>query len=696
MQYNIDTLRIEKNRLVIMGWAAGKYADDGVVVTLKTSHDDHPNYEYKKTGREDVRSVKFPGTFGSSKFGFNLIIEYDEEEVYTLCFDAHGEHSELVINKKYLKSYFRKEWFAHLFVKREKKKLGVKRRSVWLLYALFMHKNVEFYANKEREPAKEIAEFSPKDSKYTFTFLPIWSKEKERHKKVTLASLERQTHLVYEALSETEGMNIESIRKSLEKSRGDYVVVMTSVGDWEYDFLEHCIKCIKENPSVKLIYGDECEISPLTKILKGTSFKPDFSPDYLREKNYIGSYFVVKKSLLEKIISEMAAENVKYENPSSYMYDIALRVYEDVYEDDIKENGGMLYTSESITHLPRVYLRRFYKKNFDVMNQEDANIVYRHCVRMGLKPESVTLMGTRLKCVYQHENQLVSVVIPNKDHTDDLDTAIRSLMKGTYQNLEFIVVENNSTEEKTFKYYEEIQKEFPNVKVVFYSGIFNYSKINNYGVQYTNGEYILLLNNDIENITPSAVGDMVGYISRKEVGIVGAKLLYDDYTIQHAGVIVGAQGIAGHAFVGLPDTSATYMDRADCVHNLSAVTAACLMVKKSVFLEVGGLNEELAVAFNDIDFCLRVREHGYLVVYDPHVKMLHYESKSRGAEDTPEKRKRFNSEVRAFAFSWKDMLREGDPYYNRNLSLMRANYMIRDWRKEPFVNSYLIEFDIDQ
>ena len=248
--------------------------------------------------------------------------------------------------------------------------------------------------------------------------------------------------------------------------------------------------------------------------------------------------------------------------------------------------------------------------------------------------------------------------------------------KSTYRNFEFVVIENNSTEEETFAYYKEIEKK-ENVQVVYYKGGFNFSKINNFGAKYAKGEYLLLLNNDTEIITPECLQELLGYCMREDVGIVGAKLCYDDDTIQHAGVVIGFGGMAGHAFIESSRFDTGYMGRIMCAQDYSAVTAACMMTKKSVYNAVGGLTEELEVAFNDIDYCLKVRELGKLVVYNPYAELYHYESKSRGMEDTPEKVERFNSEVAKFCERWEDILQKGDPYYNPNLTLDKADFSLR-------------------
>ena len=274
------------------------------------------------------------------------------------------------------------------------------------------------------------------------------------------------------------------------------------------------------------------------------------------------------------------------------------------------------------------------------------------------------------------EYPLISVIIPNKDHTEDLDKAIRSMIeKGTWPNLEFIVVENNSTEEKTWLYYEKIQKEYPQVKVVKYNGEFNYSKINNFGVQYATGGYYLFMNNDVELIEPDSLKELMGYAQREDVGAVGCRLLYEDDTIQHAGVIIGI-GVADHAFKHQLSYG-TYFNRAMVTQDLSAVTAAVMLVRKEVYEKVSGFGEDFAVAFNDIDFCLKIRRAGYLVVYAAYGCFHHYESKSRGAEDTPEKIERFINEVNLFNSKWRSFIENGDPYYNCNFSKKHTDCRLR-------------------
>ena len=266
-------------------------------------------------------------------------------------------------------------------------------------------------------------------------------------------------------------------------------------------------------------------------------------------------------------------------------------------------------------------------------------------------------------------NPLISIVIPNKDHTKDLDVCIRSIQeKSSYRNFEMIVVENNSTEKETFSYYEKIQEEFENVKVV--------TAINNFGVKYTNGEYLLFLNNDTEMISEHALEEMLGCCMREEVGAVGAKLLYEDDTVQHAGVVVGFGGYAGHVNTGIGRDDYGYMVRAMINCNYSAVTAACMLTKKELFLQVGGFDEQFVVACNDVDYCLQLRSLDKLIVYNAFAEWYHYESKSRGYEDTPEKLARFENEVKKFQKKWPEILEKGDPFYNPNFPVTQAPFTL--------------------
>ena len=423
-----------------------------------------------------------------------------------------------------------------------------------------------------------------------------------------------------------------------------------------------CVKLMNAYPEVEVIYTDEDKLDyPQKKGHVDPNFKPDFNKDMLCSMNYIGEFFLVKTELCQTV-GEM---NFEYGNAKKYDY--LLRCTEQ---------------TDHIKHIPKI----LYSQKKEIRNrnskqeEEERLVIQKHCDRMGLQTEILkTAYPGVYRIKYQIDSQpLISIIIPNKDHIEDLDKCLESLMKvNSYQNFECIIVENNSTKEETFAYYEHLSVKFPKAKVVFWEGTgFNYPAINNHGVAEAKGDYLLFLNNDTEIMNADCLEELLGYCMRKDVGAVGARLHYEDGTIQHAGVVVGLGGVAAHVFVDAPGDAAGYANRIVAAQDYSAVTAACMLVKRSVFEEVGGFDPEYAVAFNDVDLCLKIREAGYLVVYNPYAELIHYESKSRGYEDTPEKVERFQSEIQRFHKRWAEILENGDPYYNPNLTLDKTDFSL--------------------
>ena len=289
---------------------------------------------------------------------------------------------------------------------------------------------------------------------------------------------------------------------------------------------------------------------------------------------------------------------------------------------------------------------------------------------------STRAFATIFRIAYEiKEYPLVSIIIPNKDHVEDLRRCINSILERTfYNNFEIVIVENNSKKKETFDYYQELSKD-RRIKVVTYTGRFNYSAINNLGVKESSGEYLLFLNNDCEVITRLWIEEMLMYAQREDVGAVGVKLLYPNREIQHAGIVIGMgeHRVAGHVMCRFPYGVSGYMGKLWYAQNVSAVTAACMMVKKSKYDAVNGMDEGLEVCFNDVDFCLKLRIEGYLNIFTPFAELFHYESLSRGTDSTPEKQERFNKEKTYFKTKWSDILEKGDPYYNPNMTLDYAD-----------------------
>lgn len=441
------------------------------------------------------------------------------------------------------------------------------------------------------------------------------------------------------------------------------------------------------HPESDFIYTDEDSFDAADGRYKAPVFKPDFSPDYLSDVNYISHGVAVKKTLL----SAVGGPDRSF-GGAAY-YDLILRLTEQAKE--IIHLPGALchnrYGTNGFEHRrpeadmdDRIPENRYAESVFGLPDEDRENCrraVEAHNLRCGIRARVTN--GPRsgiCSSLYEVEgNPLVSVIIPNKDHPEDLEKCVRSVLeKSAYKNVEVVIVENNSEGEEIFSCYDRLQKN-PAVRVVFYQGGFNYSAINNFGVSKARGEYLLLLNNDTEMVEAGTIGNMLGRLQREDVGIVGAKLLYPDGAIQHGGVIVGLGGAAAHAFTGFPGDSEGYLSRLSAATDLSAVTAACLMVKRKVWDEVHGLREDLAVAFNDIDFCLRVRQTGRLVVLEPHAVLTHYESRSRGSDDSsPEKRMRFDREISLFASTWRNFILDpGDPYYNPFLSTGVTDFSLR-------------------
>ena len=476
---------------------------------------------------------------------------------------------------------------------------------------------------------------------------------------------QKDSRIKYQKLAKNEGIS-GNTNECYKMATGNYIAL------FDHDDLLHpCVlfaymQAICEKDA-DYIYCDEATF-------KGNSidhmitlhFKPDFAPDNLLANNYICHFSVFSRELLE------SGELFRRQFDGSQDHDMILR---------------LTAKAKHIVHVPRIlYYWRSHKGS--VASSIDAKTyaidaakgaVADHLTKLGYRNfeiESTRAFATIFRIKYELTSRpLVSIIIPNKDHMDDLSRCVESIINlSTYDNYEIVIVENNSETAEIRTYYEEISRH-PRVQVVEYKGDFNYSKVNNFGVQYAKGEYLLLLNNDTEVITPDWMEELLMYAMRKDVGVVGAKLYYPDKTIQHAGIVIGlgAHRTAGHTHYRIPEANVGYMGRLCYAQDVTAVTGACMMVSKALYEELGGLDESFTVALNDVDFCLRVREKGLLNIFTPFAELYHYESKSRGLEDTPEKVARFNREVAVFAKRWPDILKNGDPYYNPNLTLRKSS-----------------------
>ena len=479
----------------------------------------------------------------------------------------------------------------------------------------------------------------------------------------------KDSRIVYKKLEKNGGI-AENTNRCLEMATGEFVA------PFDHDDLLHpCVlyeyvKVINEK-NADYIYCDEATFKngDVNQMIT-MHFKPDYAIDNLRANNYICHFSMFDKKLLE------GTELYRTKFDGSQDHDMILRLTD---------------KARNVVHVPKLlyYWRQHAgsvssgveAKPYVVESARGA--VADHLRRHGFanfKITSTRAFETIFKITYEIIGEpKISIIIPNKDHVEDLRRCISSIMeKSTYDNYEIIVVENNSETREIFAYYEELANN-PAVKIITYKGDFNYSAINNLGVSEASGEYVLLLNNDIQIITVNWMEELLMYAQRPDVGAVGAKLYYPDKTIQHAGVVIGlgAHRTAGHVHYRQKRENLGYMGRLCYAQNMSAVTGACLLVKKALYEEAGGLDESFAVSLNDVDFCLKLRRMGYLNVFTPFAEAYHYESASRGSDMTGEAAARYNAESARFREKWKAELEAGDPYYNPNFSLDKSDFSLR-------------------
>ena len=491
------------------------------------------------------------------------------------------------------------------------------------------------------------------------------SPDNEEMQRVLADYSARDPRVRFHNLKENLGI-AENTNRALAMAKGEFTGLLDHDDLLAPNALYEVVKALQEHPLADVLYTDEDKVTTELDEHFQPHLKPDFNLDLLRSNNYICHFFVVRSSIVEK------TGGFRREFDGAQDYDFIFRCTENARE---------------VVHDPEIlYQRRTHKAS-----PADNPASKMYAFEAGKRAIEANLLRTGTKGVVSHTQDLgfyrvkypvqgqplVSVIIPNKDEKETLQTCLEMLEKNTsYRNFEIIIIENNSTTEEIFKYYKELSSD-PRIRLLRWGKEFNYSAINNFGASHARGEYLLFLNNDVKSINPDWMEEMLGVCQRPEVGGVGAKLIYPDNTIQHAGCVIGMGGIEGHMFVDMPADRTGYLHKASLLQDMSAVTAACLMMKKEVFEEAGGFTEELAVAFNDVDLCLKVRKSMHLIVYDPYAKLYHMESKTRGAEDSVEKVRRFQTEIEYMRCHWIDILKNGDPYYNKNLSLAKWNYSLK-------------------
>lgn len=709
MEYCFDSIFVKNGKIFATGWAVSSVTENEIEITVTDEKKTPVDVIVTWAARPDVGLAKY-GDPKAGHVGIFLEIPFHGQHLVTVYFkekNAQGNvisEQSLPLNPALIAARkFLKESKAQ-YVSTKKSLIWLKKKLTGNEYAdydtwlrimrvsrqeLFAQRKTKFsYAPKfsvvvplYHTPAKFLKDLvrsmmyqsyanwelclvnaSPEDVHLT-SLLENWAM---RDKRIRVIRLEKNLGIA------------QNTNAGIAASTGEFIAFLDHDDFLEPDALFCYADALNKDKTIDVFYSDEDKTDEYAAHYFYPHFKSDFNIDLLHANNYMCHFLAMRKSLVDTV----GGLNEKFDGAQDY--DFVLR---------LTENTKKIY------HCPRILYHWRCSNQSTAANQ--GNKMYAihagkaalnaHYKRIGwnARAQEGAVDGWYQTKFTLKEEPLVSILIPNKDHTDDLDVCLNSFFeRADYQNYEFIIIENNSVLPETFAYYEKIEKEHDNVKVVYWEAGFNYSAINNFGFKFAKGDYIMLLNNDVELITPDIFQSMLGFCMRPEVGIVGAKLLYNDHTVQHAGVLVGAGGLADHVFKGIHEDDPGYMGRAISSQDVSAVTAACLLVKRSVYEEVGGLEDEFQVAFNDVDFCLKVRKAGYLIVYDADVKLFHYESKSRGMEDTTERFIRFGNEMMLLNSKWDILSTFVDPYYNPNLSYLeyyKINHTIKEARKQQLI-----------
>ena len=709
MEYCFDSIFVKNGKIFATGWAVSSVAENEIEITVTDEKKEPVDAIVTWAARPDVGLAKY-GDPKAGHVGIFLEIPFSGQHLVTVHFkekDAQGSvisEQSLPLNPALIA--------ARKFLKESKAQyVNTKKSLVWLKKKLTRNEYADYdtWLRIMRVSRQEL--FAQRKTKFSYApkfsvVVPLYHTP-AKFLKDLVRSMMYQSYANWElclvnaspedvhltSLLENWAMRDKRIRvirleKNLGIAQNTNAGIAASTGEFiafldHDDFLEpDALFCyadaLNKDKTIDVFYSDEDKTDEYAAHYFYPHFKSDFNIDLLHANNYMCHFLAVRKSLVDTV----GGLNEKFDGAQDY--DFVLR---------LTENTKKIY------HCPRILYHWRCSNQSTAANQ--GNKMYAihagkaalnaHYKRIGwnARAQEGAVDGWYQTKFTLKEEPLVSILIPNKDHTDDLDVCLNSFFeRADYQNYEFIIIENNSVLPETFAYYEKIEKEHDNVKVVYWEAGFNYSAINNFGFKFAKGDYIMLLNNDVELITPDIFQSMLGFCMRPEVGIVGAKLLYNDHTVQHAGVLVGAGGLADHVFKGIHEDDPGYMGRAISSQDVSAVTAACLLVKRSVYEEVGGLEDEFQVAFNDVDFCLKVRKAGYLIVYDADVKLFHYESKSRGMEDTTDRFIRFGNEMMLLNSKWDILSTFVDPYYNPNLSYLeyyKINHTIKEARKQQLI-----------
>lgn len=688
--YHIDDTFVSLKKITIIGWAV---CADGTAIEFQLKR----KSSIKKLDRPDVNNC-FDNVPSETKSGFEITVNGFRKESIKMISSGNNfsffEVNPFELKVKYVKATWNK-------IRSKIKQVGLLTTFKLGIKKLFNKNNKTEELEYMQWRAKHVASESQlhKQKKEHFVYEPLISIVVPTYNtpvnflKEMIESVIHQTYANWElciadgasadkktinTLKEYEKnysrikvvylnenkMISKNTNEALKLVSGDYVGLFDHDDLLEPDALYEIVKLLNLDNSLDMIYTDEDKTNYKSNLFFEPHFKPDFSKYTLLSYNYITHFTVVRKTILDEV-GEFDSQC-----DGAQDFDMFLRI------SDITNNIG---------HIPKVlYHWRVHDQSTAASASAKSYVtdagkyaLEKYLKRNGLKGKVRDgLFPTSYKIDYEiQEKPLISIIVPNKDHVDDLDKCIQSILrKTTYDNYEIIIVENNSELDSTFAYYETLEND--NVKVITWTGEFNYSAINNFAAEHAKGQFLLLLNNDVEIINEDWLNEMLMLAQLEDVGAVGAKLYYSDNTIQHAGIIIGIGSVAGHSHKYYPRESFGYVGRLKVTQNVSAVTAACLLLKKEIFEEVNGLDTGYKVAFNDVDFCLRILDKGYKNIFTPYAELYHFESKSRGLEDSEEKIARFNCEISIFEEKWG--LWKEDCYYNKNLSITREDFSLRN------------------
>ena len=499
--------------------------------------------------------------------------------------------------------------------------------------------------------------------------------EHDHIQRICLEYAGKDSRIIYKKLETNLGIAGNS-NACIEMAKGDYISLLDHDDILHPAALHDTAEAVCDR-GADLVYTDEAIFrSPDLDDISVIHFKPDFAPDNLLANNYICHFTSFSRRLLESC----GAFREGFDGAQDH--DLMLR---------------LTAVAENIVHIPKVlyYWRAYPQSTAEAEdNKPYASEAGKKAVREYLKAAGIDAAvenARGIPTIYRVSYSLpssepkVSIIIPNCDHADDLKGCIDSIReKTTYSNYEIIIIENNSSDPDTFRYYDSLRAAADDVKIITWPGAgFNWAALNNHAVrEAASGDYLLLLNNDTEIISPEWIEEMLMHAQRPDVGAVGAMLYYPDDTVQHAGVIMGIGSVGVHAFSRMKRGSRGYMGRMCYAQDLTAVTGACIMMRRSVWDEIGYIDEAFAVNYNDIDLCMRIRKAGYLIVWTPYAELYHWESKSRGAVDDPVKRAGLEHEKNLFRAKWPEIFETGDPYYNPNFSHRNARFELKDRKQE--------------